>query len=228
MTSLPRKRSHLAIAATIAMATASLGSAPAADADVAAAPRVGVVVQLSIDVEPEVADQLGSDLAEALAHELRVEALGGADVRRRLPTAGIADDCLAAAPCVADTATRLTATQLLFLVVVRNGEDFQIDTTAVDVATNRHDARPRIVVHGKADAPSAFRTAASRMLPDAAPREVAQVAPATTVPPPIPEAVHHFTTATWISSGIAAASLVTSGVIGITVRSDYNDCQHNP
>ena len=111
--------------------------------------------------------------------------------------------------------------------MVRNGDDFQIDTTAVDVATDRRDARPRIVVHGKANALAEFRAAASRMLPDAAPREIVPIAPiaTTATPTPAPESTHHFTTATWISSSFAAATLITSGAIGLTVRSDYDGCQ---
>nr|MBA3820409.1 hypothetical protein [Deltaproteobacteria bacterium] len=83
--------------------------------------KVAVVPGLAVNVETARVDAIGQDLADALATELDVDAIGGLEVRRRLPAEGLAADCMTTPSCVSDVATRLGASQLLFVVMVDTG-----------------------------------------------------------------------------------------------------------
>src|SRR3954454_6852152 len=108
--------------------------------------KVAVVPGIVVNLAPARVDALTQELAEALQAELEVEAIGGVDVRRRLPPAGLATDCVASEPCIADVARRLDAEQLLFVVMIDTGSSgaIQIDSTWVDPVAPRNGSRPEI------------------------------------------------------------------------------------
>src|SRR5690348_15992193 len=89
-----------------------------ASADPAKVAKVGIVPGIAVNLDAARVDALSQDLASALSSELEVEALGGVEVRRLLPEAGLAPDCVANTACVADVAKRLGAQQLLFVVMI--------------------------------------------------------------------------------------------------------------
>src|SRR5688500_7835319 len=83
--------------------------------------RVAVVPGVAVNLDAARVDALSQDLADALATELDVDAVGGLEVRRQLPPDGLPPDCVATPSCVSDVAKRLGATQLLFVVMVDTG-----------------------------------------------------------------------------------------------------------
>src|ERR1044071_7240346 len=80
--------------------------------------KVAVVPGIVVNLVPARVDALTQEMAEALNAELEVNAVGGVEVRRRLPAAGLPADCIASEPCVADVTRRLEAQQLLFVVII--------------------------------------------------------------------------------------------------------------
>jgi hypothetical protein len=83
--------------------------------------KLAVIPGIAVNVDSTRVDALSQDLADALSTELLVEASGGLEVRRKLPAEGLPADCIAKPACIADTARRVGAAQLLFIVVVDTG-----------------------------------------------------------------------------------------------------------
>ena len=90
----------------------SLALPRAASADPADRIKVAVVPGIAVNLDAARVDALSQDLANALQSELDVDAIGGVEVRRKLPEAGLAPDCVANQTCISDVARRLEATQL--------------------------------------------------------------------------------------------------------------------
>jgi hypothetical protein len=116
--------------------------------------KVAVVPGIAVNLDAARVDVLSQDLAQALSTELEVDAVGGLEVRRLLPTAGLPADCVANQACVSDVARRLAAQQLLFVVMVDTGSGgaIQVDSTWVDPATHASAPRPAIDILTVADA----------------------------------------------------------------------------
>jgi len=186
-------------------------------------PHVGVVIELAVDVEPDRADAIGAALADALNRELKVDAVGGDEVSRRLPPGGLPEECLAKAECVKDVAARIDAEQLLFLVVVQMGADVQVDASWADVATGAVKPRPRVILKADANAVSAFADQAQRYLPDARERRNETIIMNGGGGPAGPS--RHLTTTSWITGGLSVVALGGAGVLGLTVRSRYQKCE---
>src|SRR5687768_14706409 len=134
---------------SLCLAAAAVGVAHAQAQPVTLEPRpsdvrVAIVVELTVNVAPDRAEQLSAALADALHRELEVDAVGGADVARRLPDGGVPEECLAKKECIADLAHRLDATELLFLAMVQVGADIQIDASWASVTTGEVVSRPRV------------------------------------------------------------------------------------
>jgi hypothetical protein len=211
------------IASTIVL----LASTTVATADTApATARVAVIPGIAVNVDSARVDALGQDLAAALSAELVVEAVGGVEVRRQLPAEGLPADCIAKPECLADTAKRVGASQLLFIVVVDTGVGgaLQIDSTWIDVPSGRTASRPAIAVAPGADPKTRFVSAAPSLLPDAPVR-------------PKPKGVdgrmservpRHYTTGAKITTGLAVAGLGVGLGFGLAARSQYNECNVQP
>lgn len=205
-------------------------SADAAPDRVADAPApsitVAVVPGVAVNMDAARVDALSQDLADALKSELVIEAIGGLEVRRKLPADGVPPDCVATPACIEDVAQRLGANQLLFVVMVDTGGSgaVQIDTTWVDVATGNSASRPAIDIAVLTEAKSRFAAAATQLLPDAPVR-----------PKPVPgggignttmtdEVPRHFTTASYVTAGLAVVGLGVGVGFGLRARSQFNDC----
>lgn len=190
-------------------------------------PRVGVVIELTVDVDARRADSLGAALADALNRELIVDAFGGDDVSRQLPPDGLPDECVGTQSCIEDVAKRIDAEQILFLVLVQVGKDVQVDASWVDVATGETLARPRVVLPSEARAVSQFAQYAQRYLPDAKARPTGGTSTIilgskTETIPPTPRSM---STPAWIIAGVGIAALGAGTGLGLSVRSSYHKCQ---
>jgi hypothetical protein len=218
-------RSTTAMLALAAGAVTALALPSAASADAASAERlrVAVVPGVAVNLDAARVDTLSQDLADALRTELEIDAIGGLEVRRQLPAAGLPPDCVAIPSCVADVARLLGAQQLLFVVMIDTGTGgaIQIDSTWVEPATRRAASRPAIDIAAIADARSRFAAAAQQLLPDAPVRQK----PTPSLGRMSPEVPRHFTTSTYLTTGATIAGLGVAISFGISARGKYKDCE---
>jgi hypothetical protein len=209
----------------VSLTAAVLVSATAvASADPVVRTRVAVVPNVAVNVDNARVDALGQDLAEALMHELDVDAIGGLEVRRKLPPAGLPADCLAKPDCARSVAAQVGADQLLFLVIVDTGGGaIQIDSTWVDPATGASAARPALDLANGTEAKEKFVANARRLLPDAPvkPEPVTHRAIGVAMTPEVPL---HFTTPEKITAGGVVVGLGVAIGFGLTARSRWNAC----
>ena len=186
--------------------------------------RVAVVPMIAVNMESARVDALAQDLAEALRTELEVEAMGGVEVRRRLPAEGLNPGCIASDACIADVARRLGAQQLLFVVMIDTGASgaIQLDSTWIDPVAHRSAPRPAITLATLADVGAKFAAAAPQLLPDAKPR----AKPGSGGLGRMSEAVpRHFS---WASYATAAGTVIGLGAgvsLGLLTRGRYSDCE---
>ncbi|MBX3155723.1 MAG: hypothetical protein KF773_06975 [Deltaproteobacteria bacterium] len=189
-------------------------------------PRVAIVPGIAVGLDAAKVDALSQDMAEALSAELLVDAVGGLEIRRRLPAEGVPPDCLAKPTCTEDVAKRLDATQLLFVVMVDAGSGgaVQVDTTWVEPATGRSAARPAIDITGTAEARARFAAAARSLLPDAPVKPVARPGGGVhgKMTPAVPR---HLTTPTIVAGTAALVGLGAGVALGLRSRSSYRDCE---
>lgn len=188
--------------------------------------RVAIVVELTVNVTPERAEQLSAALADALHRELEVDAVGGGDVARRLPEGGVPEECLAKKECVDDLARRLDATELLFLAMVQVGADIQIDSSWVSVATGEVISRPRVELFADARAGEVFSSAATRLLPHARKRPLAVVVQPGDPRPTGPQ--RHITVGSTIAASLGVAAMGGGVALGLSARSSFQRCDHEP
>ncbi|MEZ4358546.1 MAG: hypothetical protein R3B48_00080 [Kofleriaceae bacterium] len=186
--------------------------------------RVAVIPGVAINLDPPRVDALSQDLAEALSAELEVEALGGLEVRRRLPAEGIDEDCAVTPACAAALASRLEVAQLLFIVLVDTGPggSIQVDTTWVEPSSGRRVTRPAIDLATVETARERFAASAAKLLPEAAVRKRATPAAPATAPPRGPR---HFTRTSYLTAAATAVSLGVGVGFGLTARSRYHACE---
>ena len=184
--------------------------------------KVAVVPGIAVNLDAARVDALSQDLANALQSELDIDAIGGVEVRRKLPEAGLQADCVANQACIADVARRLEATQLLFVVMIDTGTGgaIQVDSTWVEPASHKSASRPAIDIAAIAEAKSRFADAAQQLLPDA------PVRPKPTGMGRFSEAVpRHFTLPTYVTAGATAVGLGFGVGFGLRARSKYKDCE---
>jgi len=198
--------------------------------NVAAADRIKVAVVPGIAVNLDAArvDALSQDLAEGLASELDVDAVGGLEVRRQLPPDGLPPDCVTTPSCTADVAKRTGAQQLLFVVMVDSGAGgaVQVDTTWVEPSSGHSASRPPIDLTSTidADAKAKFQAAATRLLPDAPVRKK-EVTTQVIAPALVGGEPRHLTTVSMITGGAAIVGLGVGVAFGLQARSKYDDCE---
>jgi hypothetical protein len=188
--------------------------------------RVAVVPAIAVNVDSTRVDALGQDLAAALVTELVVDAVGGLEVRRRLPIDGLPPDCIASPACLTDVARRLDVSQLLFIAVVDTGPGgaIQLDSTWIDPATGKSASRPAIALAPGADPKPRFVSAARGLLPDAPVRpkpkgidgRMSQAVP------------RHYTTGAKVMTGLAVAGLGVGVGFGLSARSQFKACDAEP
>lgn len=194
--------------------------------------KVAVVPGIAVNLDAARVDALSQDLAEALAAELEVDAVGGLEVRRALPPEGLPPDCVSTPSCTAEVAKRTGASQLLFVVMVGSGGAVQVDTTWIDAASGQHVARPAIdlTTTADADAKEKFQTVARTLLPDAPVRPKPKAGPTnihidTNMTGGEPR---HLTTAAYITGALVVAGLADGIGFGLGTRSKYDSCNAMP
>ena len=184
--------------------------------------KVAVVPGIAVNLDAARVDALSQDLASALASVLDIDAVGGIEVRRKLPEAGLPPDCVANQACIADVAKRLEAQQLLFVVMIDTGTGgaIQVDSTWVDPESHKSASRPAIDIAAIAEAKERFADAAQQLLPDA------PVRPKPTgmgrLSEPVPR---HFSLPTYLTAGATAVGLGVGIGFGLRARSRYRDCE---
>ena len=219
------------------VAAAALGAlAPAAHAQSRVA-RVGVVVAVHVNMSEDEAQALGEEIGAGLRDALVVDVVAGAQAARRLPPKGVGELCVARPECVKDTASRLDAEHLLFLVVVRLGKRVQVEPTWTDATGAQTASRDTIVLDAGAAPREVFAGAATRLLPGIAVRT--QTGPATepttgttetpatgpstggdiVAPGPTPEPRRRIHLGTWIAGGVALAALGGGIAFGLAAKS---------
>ncbi|HTM20582.1 MAG TPA: hypothetical protein VL172_08750 [Kofleriaceae bacterium] len=202
-----------------ALIVATLGVA--APARAAESPRrIGIVVSTAVNVTADQARALADSMGQALTDELGVEVIAGAETERRLPAGGLAEECVAKPECRSDLGRRLDADELLFLVVIKVGDEIQIDPTWTDVATARVTSRAAIKIGKGADAGAIFRKQAHALLPhirkDKGPNIVVVNAGQG-------DSGRHMTTPAWIALGVTGAALAGGALFGLQARGRFND-----
>jgi hypothetical protein len=221
---------------TNAATSAVPASAPAVPPVPSAQPgetlKVAVVPGIAVNLDTARVDALSQDLADALNSQLVVQAVGGLEVRRLLPSDGVPPDCVTTPACTADVARRTGASQLLFVVMVDTGAggSIQVDTTWVDPAANQSASRPAIDLTSTStsEARNKFETAAPTLLPDA-PVRPKPTTGGTVVAPKMTEGVpRHVTTPATITAGVALVALGVGIGLGVKTRSKYEDCDRDP
>lgn len=187
--------------------------------------KVAVIPGIVINLDAARVDALSQDLAGALESVLDIEAIGGLEVRRKLPVDGLPTDCVARPACVAEVAARVGAQQLLFIVVVDSGTAIQIDSTWLEPRTKRSESRPAIDVVPGTDPKSRFIAAARSLLPHAPVRPK----PAGGIDGEMTPAVgRHYTTGAKIMTGVALAGIGVGVGFGLSARSKFNRCDVDP
>jgi hypothetical protein len=219
---------HRALIAFAAIALA----APGARAD--RLPRVGVAVATAVNLAPPAAQKISEALGAALHQKLMVDVIAGVEAGRRLPADGIADDCVVDRACIADIAQRLSADQLLFLVIVRVGSRIQVDSTWADPASGRTVSRAAVVIEGGQEAEERFAEAATSLMPDAALRPAPPAEPVKPEGgvgsrPEVPTTIsrarpRRMGTGAWIAAGVGGGALVGAVTFTLLTRSEYQDC----
>src|SRR5262245_51161757 len=206
-------------AMTLAVMLAALPGLASAER---AALKVAVVPGIVVNLAPARVDALTQEMAEALSAELEVDALGGVEVRRRLPAAGLPSDCVANEACIADVARRLEAQQLLFVVVIDTGSGgaIQIDSTWIDAVAHKSASRPAIDIAVLGDAKARFAVAAPKLLPDAKVRSK----PGASLGRMSDAVPRHFALPSYLTAGATAVGLGIGIGFGLDTRSRYQDC----
>jgi hypothetical protein len=182
--------------------------------------RVGIVIGLAINVDSKITDQIGGALATTLVAQLEVDAIGGAEVTRRLPATGLPDDCVSSPDCINDLASRLSADQLMFLSVVKVRDGYQVDATFIDVATGAVAARPRVQLADPDQAAATFKIQAVRYLPDAKVRDTGT----STVIVKGNEAHRPIRPVVWAFGAGGLAAVATGVIVGLSAKSKYDSC----
>jgi hypothetical protein len=209
------------------VARAQPGGAPAQLAE--RVPRVGLVVATRINVTAAEAQALSARLGEVMREDLRVDVVAGADAGRRLPPAGVADDCVARPDCVRDLASRLGADELVFLVMIRIGPRLQIDATWADPATGDAVSRPALVLDEDGPAPETVLARAPRqILPHATARSTAPLVLGGD-PGGVGDARSgRRSTPVVIATGaISGVALVTGVGLAVSARRDFNSLERD-
>ena len=200
--------------------------------------KVAVVLSVAVNIDPTRVDALTQDLAAALASELDVEAIGGLDARRMLPTEGLPPDCMTSLKCAADVGRRTGATQLLFLVIVASGTtgSIRVETTWIEPSSGHRATRGAIELKSTAlgEARTKFAKAAHALLPDAPLRgalPVAAVLAVAPITPPItPPITDHrrIETPVLIVGGVAVIALGAAIVTSVETVSHFRACDRDP
>jgi hypothetical protein len=207
--------------------------------------RIGLVVQLGVNISHDETTKVTHQLGEALHEATRLDVVSGYDVTRRLPPGGLREDCVAKKECIKDLGTRLEADQLLFLVIVRVGARVQIDSTWAETATGKTVPRDAILFEERGPSrKDVFAKAAKRLIPPPEPEKKPEVvekkqtvtptvAAVTEKPKPKPPSQNLLesfmeanprltTTPILISAGVGTVALIGGVIFGISAKSAYD------
>lgn len=221
------RRLHPLIAAAAVALVAALPGRASADS----APRIGIAVAVKVNLNKAEVEELSAAFGRALHQRLVVDVVAGGEASRRLPTDGVSESCVVEPACVKDTAQRLTADQILFLVAVRVGNRIQVDSTWMDPVSGKSASRPKVVMVKLKEAEERFADSASLILPEAEVRPIPIKASAEDEQGGsmmVRQTRRHVTTGAWISAGVGAAALGPAVGFWLATRRQYSECERRP
>jgi hypothetical protein len=186
--------------------------------------RVGVVVSLTVNMTPAEGRDLATMLGAALEESLPIEVIAGQETERRLPQGGLPENCVAEATCRLDLGRRLDADEILLLVIVRLGDQIQIDATWSNVSSGGVASRPATTLAPGQEPTRIFIKAAPALLPHIARRRSEPAGTSIIVVSPAgqPDSGRHVTPGTWVAAGVSATALLGGTVFGLSAMRKYD------
>ncbi len=214
--------------AVVVIAAALCTSSQAVEAQ--RAKRVGIVVSVAVNVPDEESYALSAALGAAVQKEFEVEVISGEETKRRLPPDGLPDECIASSACRTDIGRRLDSEELLMLVIVRLGDEIQIDSSWAHIASGDIASRPKITIAAGSDKEAIFAKAAPTLFPHLtikkpeplAPREIVLVSKPSTEPPG-----REMPTSGWVAAGVSATTLVAATVFAVSARQKFTSLDND-
>ncbi|MEM9494005.1 MAG: hypothetical protein AAGC55_32960, partial [Myxococcota bacterium] len=154
---------------------------PRAATDIA--PRIGLVIAASVNIDRDEAIEMTRHIGRAVEEELLVEIVIGADsARPGLDT--VSEACIVDRECAGKLATQLDVQQLLFLSLVRLGGEVRINFTWFDGQSGAVAIRePLVVARGVDPVDGLSKLAIRELLPGARLRPVETAQPPDEDPP---------------------------------------------
>lgn len=148
------------------------GSVTRADTGSASEPdpiRVGVVVVDAINIDLTGAIEIGDQLTSVLTEVLVIEAVNSSEAVARLEPAA-SDDCVIKRRCIRRVGQQLGVDEILFLTIVRVGDQAKVNITWADASSAEALPRGALTMDLSADMALMFTYAAYALLPGAASR----------------------------------------------------------
>lgn len=192
--------------------------------------RVGIVVTIEVNLAPQEAQELAAAMGAAIHKELGVDVISGSESDRRLPEGGVPDECVANSTCRTDLGRRLDADELLLLVIVRMGQDVQIDSTWAHIASGDTASRPKIVLTAEGDRLQAFQEAVPTLLPHIEKPNTEKTNPEFRPEPNIivipqqkgASESKDIPTGSWVAGAVSLAALVGGTVFAVSTRQKFD------
>ena len=182
--------------------------------------RIGIIVSVYVNVSADDARAIATELGDVLRKERPVDIIAGLETERRMPEGGLPDECVAKPECRNDLGRRLDADELLMLVEM--GGRIQIDATWANVASGKVTSRPQIAIEPGDDRAAIFTEAVPLLLPHIKQAEPNK-GPAIVIVPTTQQksSSRHFTTATWVATGLSAAAFIGGGIFALSAQQKF-------
>lgn len=217
------------------LAGAALSAARAEAAPV----RVAIVVHPVVNVPDAESKAIAGELAAAMRKRYDAEIKAGDAVRTKLP-ANLPEACVSDPACVGQVGDRVAADQLLFVVLIKVGDEIQMDATWADIQSGRNFPRDTVQLPAApAERSRVIAEIAPTMLPrgevpvlggagrvDGKPETKTETKAETRLPPSTPADAwpteeRDVNLPAWISAGLSAASLGVGVALVLGGLADY-------
>lgn len=138
--------------------------------------KVGVVILTAVNLNKDQADEMSARLGTVLEAKHLVAARAGALLRASLDSP-VPETCVKRRRCVIELGRQLKVERILFLTLVKVGNQVRLSATPADATTGYANARLRLRVGDAADQERVFADAVPRLLPEAKPRPEKNIEP---------------------------------------------------
>jgi len=181
-----------------------------------ATPNVAILVQAEVNLTRDAADELGSQLGDALEATFDVRTIPANVIRQLAPD--VSASCASDLSCSAELAEKVGAGFLLFVSAVKVGDQLRLDATWVR-AGRGFSIRDGILLPARPSAEDFQRAVRSLPPPGEVSARVVQ-----SREPPIQTSERHMTTATWIAASATLVFVATSAGFGTWALMRSDDC----